>query len=110
MLICFSLGLWENEIYFTASAPPVGAMTGALLAGIVLQKFGRKITLMVSVAIAFFAFLVLATSDMHELASVMIIARIFQGMSVGFSMASATIYVSFMFCYDHLQNQLNAKY
>jgi MFS family permease len=82
---------------FLASAPPVGAMIGALLAGIVLQKFGRKMTLMVSVVIAFIAFLVLATSSIHENTAVMIVARVFQGMSVGFSMASATIYVSFMF-------------
>ena len=51
---------------------------------------------MMSVAIAFIAFLMLATSKIHEIVAVMITARVLQGMSVGFSMASATIYVSFL--------------
>ena len=69
-------------------------MVGALLAGILLQKFGRKMTLLISVMTAFISFVMLATSDLHEIPAIMIVARVLQGMSVGFSMAAATIYVS----------------
>ena len=70
-------------------------MIGALVAGALLQKFGRKMTLLVSIITAFVSFIMLATSSLHEIPAVMIIARVLQGMSVGFSMAAATIYVSY---------------
>ena len=82
--------------FISVSSPPLGAIAGALLAGFFLEKCGRKMTLMMSVLIAFIAFLMLATSNIHEIVAVMITARALQGMSVGFSMASATIYVSFL--------------
>ena len=52
---------------FAASTPPLGAILAALIAGFVLQKYGRKITLLISVAVTFFTFLILATSKIHEI-------------------------------------------
>ena len=72
----------------------MGAIFSALLAGFVLQKYGRKITLLVSVAVTMIAFTVLATSKIHEIPAVMIAARAMMGITVGFSMPSATIYVN----------------
>ena len=73
----------------------MGAIFSALIAGFVLQKYGRKVTLLVSVAVTLVAFIVLATSKIHEIPAVMIAARAMMGITVGFSMPSATIYVSF---------------
>ena len=72
----------------------MGAIFSALLAGFVLQKYGRKITLLVSVAVTMIAFTVLAPSKIHEIPAVMIAARAMMGITVGFSMPSATIYVN----------------
>jgi SP family galactose:H+ symporter-like MFS transporter len=82
-------------LLFSASAVPLGAIFAALLAGFVLQKYGRKITLLISVAVVFVAYLILATSKIHEIPYVMIAARALMGITVGFSMPSATIYVTF---------------
>lgn len=76
------------------STPPLGAILAALIAGFVLQKYGRKITLLISVAVTFFTFLILATSKLHEIPGIMIGARAMMGITVGFSMPSATIYVA----------------
>jgi MFS family permease len=84
-------------------------MTGALLAGIFLQKFGRKITLLMSVGLAFLSFAMLATSSIHEIEPVLIISRVLQGMSVGLSMASATIYVSWIIVTNVLKSQTQTK-
>lgn len=79
---------------FSASSPPLGAIFSALVAGFILQKFGRKITLLVSVSITFFAFILLATAKIYEIVVVMIASRAMMGITVGFSMPSASIYVS----------------
>jgi len=50
--------------------------------------------LLISVTVTFVAFLVLATSKIHEIPAVMIAARAMMGITVGFSMPAATIYVS----------------
>jgi MFS family permease len=72
----------------------LGAIAGALIAGFVLQKYGRKITLLLSSVLTFVAFLILATCKIHEVPAVMIAARTLMGIAVGLSMPSATIYVS----------------
>ena len=82
--------------FILASAVPLGAIFSALIAGFVLQKYGRKVTLLVSVAVTLVAFIVLATSKIHEIPAVMIAARAMMGITVGFSMPSATIYVSWV--------------
>jgi len=72
----------------------LAAILSALLAGFVLQQYGRKVTLLISVVMTFAAFLVLATSKIHEIPAIMILSRAMMGITAGFSMPSATIYVS----------------
>jgi len=81
-------------LFFSASSPALGAIFAALVAGFILQKYGRKMTLLVSVFITFFAFILLATAKIYEIPGVMIGSRAMMGITVGFSMPSATIYVS----------------
>ena len=81
---------------FAASSPPLGAILSALIAGFVLQKLGRKKTMLLSVFLFLTAFLTLATSKIHEIPFVMIAARALMGCAVGFAMPSASIYVSLM--------------
>jgi len=81
-------------VSWITSAVPLGAIFSALIAGFVLQKYGRKVTLLASVAVTLVAFVVLATSKIHEIPAVMIAARAMMGITVGFSMPSATIYIA----------------
>ena len=61
--------------------------------------------MLVSVAVTFVAFLVLATSKIHEIPAVMIAARAMMGITVGFCMPAATIYVSVSHCLDLIINK-----
>jgi len=85
----------DQSIRFAASSPPLGAILSALVAGLVLQKYGRKVTLMLSVSVTCFAFILLGTAKIYEIPAVMIASRALMGITVGFCMPSATIYVSF---------------
>ena len=94
-------------LLFLASAPPLGAILSALIAGFVLQHFGRKKTMLLSSFLFFVAFMLLATSNTHEIPEIMIAERAMMGGAVGFAMPSATIYVSLNFaCHQTLVSQI----
>jgi len=71
----------------------LGAIFSALIAGLVLEKCGCKITMLISVAITFLSFVLIATAKIYEIPAVMIASRAMMGVTVGFCMPSATTYV-----------------
>ena len=96
----YCISFWRHQklaiknSYFTASAPPIGAIPAALVASLLLEWIGRKNTLLLSMTISLFTFVILGTGSLHESLTAIIIARSLTGIAVGFSMPAAQIYVS----------------
>ncbi len=92
LYICPSLISNPNN-FDAASLAPLGALTGGLLAGIPLSRFGRRPTLLFTAALYVASFAVLGSSSAHESLPVILVARVMNGLAVGCSIPAAQIYV-----------------
>lgn len=72
------------------SIPPSGAFLGSIAAGFLLERFGRKNTIMTASPIATIGWILISTASQYEY---FIIGRFLSGFSVGLCLPSAQIYV-----------------
>ncbi len=80
-------------MFMIAGAAPLGALTGGLLSGLPLARFGRRATLMLAAVIFVVGYLLLATSREHEALAVILLSRVAKGLAVGLAIPAAQIYV-----------------
>jgi len=77
----------------TASATPLGAICSALIAGLIIQKFGCKMTLLLSAGLTFLSFVLVAVAKTLNSPELIIASRAIMGLTVGLCMPSTTTYV-----------------
>ena len=78
----------------SASLPPSAALFAGLLSGLPLSRIGRRPTLLLTAVLYVLSFVVLGSSSEHESLTVILGARLCNGMALGLSVPSAQIYVS----------------
>ncbi|XP_049764698.1 facilitated trehalose transporter Tret1-2 homolog [Schistocerca cancellata] len=81
----------DDAVSWVSSVPPLGAFVGSLASGPLLQRLGRKRTLMVSAPL-FVAFWVLLAFSQNY--AMLFSARILTGFCAGISIPSAQVYVN----------------
>lgn len=91
LFIRSDLGLSSFEQGLVVAAVPVGAAFGALLAGPLSDKRGRRLVIIVSAFVFIAGALVSAAADS---VAVLTISRIVIGVAIGFASATAPVYIS----------------
>ncbi|XP_049804060.1 facilitated trehalose transporter Tret1-2 homolog isoform X1 [Schistocerca nitens] len=81
----------DDAVSWVSSVPPLGAFVGSLASGPLLQRLGRKRTLMISAPL-FVAFWVLLAFSQNY--AMLFSARILTGFCAGISIPSAQVYVN----------------
>ncbi|XP_052754752.1 facilitated trehalose transporter Tret1-like [Galleria mellonella] len=71
--------------------PPLGAFTGSLISGELMQRAGRRRTLQIAAPLWLAAWLILGFANQFPL---ILLGRIMSGLCVGFVLAPAQVYVS----------------
>lgn len=80
----------QNIASWACSIPPFGAFCGSILAIFLLQRFGRKHTIMLASPVGALGWILISTANRYEL---FILGRYLGGFSVGLSLSSAQVYV-----------------
>jgi sugar porter (SP) family MFS transporter len=93
LFIRSDLGLSSFEQGLVVSAVPIGAAFGALAAGPMADKYGRRLVIIVSAVVFIVGAIISALADS---VGVLTIARVVIGIAIGFASATAPVYISEM--------------
>ena len=89
--------LSEDIISWVVATPPIGAITGSLLSGVLLTKLGRKLSLILSGLLFLTAFLSLGLARLAArsvMVRLVLVFRAVSGTAVGLAVPSVSIFIA----------------